>query len=105
MRLALSEGRLTKWQDLLEELTYHDLAVLEAYYKIEPWGEARADVREAVMATSISASLSIGEVSGEQFADRVEMLLGYLSPDAEKKQQFSSPNEAAANFRQIFPGK
>ncbi len=101
LRVALSEGRLSQWEQLLDELDFHDLQVLEAYYRVEPWGEGRADLREAVMATSIAQAFSAGEISGEEFAEQVQRLCGYLQP-ADEKSNPASPNAAAAMIRQRF---
>lgn len=102
MELALAEGRLSRWEDLLDELTPRQLTVLQAYYKIAPWGERRADLREAVMATAISCALSLSPVSGQQASDRVEILAGYLGGD---EKQTASPNAAAAMMRGAFPSR
>ena len=104
MRIALSEGRLSRWEDLLSELTYHDLQVLEAYYHIEPWGEERADLREAIMATSIASSFAVGEIDPDEYVERVEKLAGYMERE-ESKPKFVSPNAAAMTMKTAFPGK
>lgn len=36
--------------DLADELTLGDLALWQAYYELEPWGEERADYRAAMIA-------------------------------------------------------
>lgn len=102
MRIALSEGRLSKWEQVLEENDFHQLQVLDAYYKIEPWGEARADLREAVMATSIACALSIGDISADDLAQRVERLTKYLGDGSTENPRPASPEAAAATIRAIF---
>jgi hypothetical protein len=58
MRLALAEGRVTKWRALYDELTPRDIAELDAFYQLEPWGDARDDVRHAVMTSTLVAAIS-----------------------------------------------
>jgi hypothetical protein len=89
---------LSKWQQLLEELTYHEIAVLQAYAKIEPWGEKRSDMREAWLAAAI-----MGSLGGE--APDPNKLMQYMAKDDEPADEgFVSPNSAAASMAQMFPG-
>lgn len=99
MRVALSEGRISKWQSVLQELTHHDFQVLQAYYHIEPWGEDRADLREATMASVIVCGMTGAEVDPNELKD-------YLRVDEtkEKRKAWPSPNSVAASMRQMHPG-
>ncbi len=99
MRLALSEGRLSKWEQLLDELDYHQLRVLQAYARIEPWGDKRADMREAWLAAGI-----MGSFCGE--APDPNKLMQYMTDGSEMAptDQFVSPNAAATTMAQMFPG-
>jgi len=99
MRLALSEGRLSKWQQLLEELTFHDLRVLQAYAKIEPWGDKRADMRDAWNTANIMGALTVGEPP-----DPNKLIQYMAGEDEQKSDEFVSPNAAAASMAQMFPG-
>jgi hypothetical protein len=94
MRIALSEGRITKWRELYHELTPRDVAELNAYFQLEPWGEVRADMREAVMTSAILA--------GQGHKIEPAELCKYLRDEEEKEQ---SPNAVAAMMRQKFPSR
>lgn len=59
MLLAEHEGRLTHWEDLLDELTSRQIAVLMAYRKLHPWPEDREDKRQAIMAAAICSAVSM----------------------------------------------
>lgn len=102
MRLALSEGRLSRWEELLDELTPRQLVVLQAYYQVEPWGEARADLREAVMATSVAAAVSVRPIRKGDAIKRVESLCNYMGGEEPETQ---SPNSMAAVMRGAFPSR
>lgn len=103
MRLALSEGRITKWRELYDELTPRDVAYLDAFHKLEPWGDARDDVRQAVMTSVLVAALNGADVD-------VAKLANYLGDGkqqgkaADKKTneevKILSPEGAAMIFRQ-----
>lgn len=102
MELALSEGRLSKWESLLDELQPHQLTVLKAFYQLNPWGEARADLREAVMATSISCAMAAKPVPKHKAAERVEALQHYLHG---KQPEPASQNALAAAMKARFPSR
>ncbi len=93
MRIALSEGRLTKWRDLYDELTPQDVAILDAYHQLEPWGDMRDDLRHAVMTASIVASFSGHKMD-------IDKLAHYLGDVKESKV---SANSTAAMMKQLFP--
>lgn len=40
---------------LLTEFDSHELAEWMAYYKLEPWGEERADIRAAIVARTVAS--------------------------------------------------
>lgn len=88
MRLALAEGRITKWRELYDELTPRDVAELDGFYQLEPWGDRRDDVRQAVMTATIVAA-----ISGQQID--VQKLSKYLKEEPRE----ISPNAAAAMLR------
>lgn len=89
MRIALSEGRLTRWRDLYDELTPRDLAELSAFYAIEPWGDDRADMR-----TGFQNSILVGALTGAKIEPGT--LTRYLSEEDDK---IVSPEQAAAMAR------
>jgi len=109
MRLALAEGRLTRWRELLDELTPTDLAVLRAYQSIEPWGDRRADLREAVMASILSRAINGDELNPNELADYLERgdaggRPGARAAPAERPGDghFVSPNAIAASMTQTY---
>lgn len=91
----MSEGRLSKWRQLLHEMTPRDLAVLQAYYRIEPWGDERADLREATMAAVLAYAFCGSEVEPHKLAN-------YLGNEPDDEPV--SPNAVAAMMRGAFPG-
>lgn len=95
MRLALSEGRLSKWKELRDELTPRELTELIAFWDLEPWGDRRADIRSALMAATISASNGL-EVD-------LEKLMNYIDVENEEFEKCVSPMSAAATISQIYP--
>lgn len=88
MRLALSEGRITKWRELYDELTPRDLAELDAFHRLEPWGDARDDLRHAVMTATIVAAISGREIE-------ITKLAHYLG---DEQETVLTPDQAAARF-------
>jgi len=98
MRLALSEGRLSRWKELRHELTPRELTELIAFSLIEPWGDRRADIREALMAAVIASSFGGEKVD-------LDRLTNYMESDQseESSGEFQSPNAAAAMMTQTFP--
>lgn len=87
MRLALSEGRLTRWRALYDELTPRDVAELDAFYRLEPWGDTRDDLRQAVMTATVVAAISGHELD-------VTKLAHYLG----EEEVELTPDQAAARF-------
>jgi hypothetical protein len=93
MRIALSEGRLTKWEDLLDELDARQLQVLQAYYQVEPWGDERADLREATMAAVVAHAFSGAKIDPNKLAH-------YMSDESEEAE-LVSPTKAATMMRRF----
>ncbi len=96
MDVALSEGRLSKWEQLLNEMTYHDVAVLQAYAKVHPFGERRTDIRDAWNTAIIAGSLSGSPPEPGE-------IIKYLAEEESKDDGFMSPNAAAATMAQAYP--
>ena len=102
MSLADREGRLTRWEELLDELTTQQVVVLMAYHRLHPWGEEREDRRQAIMTAAICSAVSM---SG-QSVDPSD-LLSLLRPSSPSGGNAvpASPEVAAALFRQQYmPG-
>lgn len=93
MRIAHSEGRLSKWEDLLDELDGRQLQVLQAFYQVEPWGDERADLREATMAAVLVKAFNGAEVDPNKLAH-------YLGSESEEAE-LVSPNKAAGMMRRF----
>lgn len=96
MRVALSEGRLSKWEQLLDEIDPRQFRILEAYYRIEPWGPARDDVRQAVMTAVLVKAMNGAEVDIDKLAD-------YLAKP--ESQHIISPQAAAELMERALRGK
>jgi len=100
MRLARSEGRLTKWRELAAELTPRDLAELQAYYLVEPWGPERDDLRAAMNTLTLTGAWT--ELSEQAREEIVRHLTSYTG-DAPAERP-ASPNAMAAAARAALPG-
>lgn len=98
MRLALSEGRLSRWKELRDELTPRELNELIAYSSIEPWGDRRADIRQSLM-----TSLLINATNGNQID--LQKLTNYMESTEDDTEVFVSPNAAAATMSLAMPNK
>lgn len=101
MEIALSENRVSQWEDLLDELQPRQLTVLQAFYKICPWGDRRADLREATMASVVAHALhSFAGGRGEPIDPN--KLKDYLAKPDDSRDAVS-PEAAAATMRHVFP--
>lgn len=109
MKLARSEGRASRWEELLDELTPHQLQVLYAAELVDPWGEEREDRRVAILATTIANSFSVSgktveldaflkvlEIPEPKFAN----VKGRKSGGGNGDVQVVSPDAAAAMMEQ-----
>ena len=96
----MSEGRITQWEALLD-LQPHQISVLQAYRQLHPWGDERADLREAIMATSVACAVSQAKVSPSKAAERVVSLSSYMS--GAQEPAIKSPDTGAAMMRRTFP--
>lgn len=103
MDIARSEGRISRWKELLTELTPPEIRVLQAYYQIKPWGEERADLREAVMAASVASAVSMQPTTKDRFIQRVTALANYYGGGDEEK--FQTPAQAAMQMKSAFPSR
>jgi hypothetical protein len=96
MKVALSEGRLSRWQELFEELTPHDMAVLAAFSRICPFGPDRDDLRAAVNTSALIAAWG-GEPNWEALA-------GYMSHKKDLQHpEGASPNAVAMMMTMARP--
>lgn len=96
MRLAASEGRLTKWRQLYDELNPRDVVELEAFSHVEPWGDRRDDMRHAWMTSVILKALG--------WESDPALISKYLKDESDGDGSMS-PNAIAATMRQQFPSR
>ena len=104
MQLADREGRLSRWEEMLDELTPRQVIVLMAYQSLHPSGEEREDWRQAILTAAICSSVKF---SGEA-VDPADLLKLLKPPKAKKKvkkeRDWISPSAAAANVTRKFAG-
>lgn len=91
----MSVGR-TDWWKLAEEHTPYELAVLQCYEAVEPFGETRADMRMAVQTGSLLQALAHGKMTEVQMRDCLQRLAGYCRVD--KSENVVTPEQAAKMF-------
>lgn len=84
MKVALSEGRLTKWRDVLNELDLFDAKVLAVFDKLNPFG---------------------GETGALQALSLNPFWFGMRGavPEADEDGREMTPNEMAMHAAQQFP--
>ncbi len=100
IRLAHSEGRITKWRELYSELTPRDLTILEAYAKRSNRGATGAlDLVEASMTSILAAAFNGSELNSERAR---ELRRGPLKAICAQRQVMP---EVAASMMEPRPGK
>lgn len=101
MRLAEHQGRLTEWEELLDELQPRQVAVLQAYRRLHPWPEDAEERRWAIGTAAICSAIS---VSGKGVDP--DDLLKMVRPKRKRKKErgWISPNAAAAIANEISRG-
>jgi len=88
-----------KPQRLLEKLTAAELAEWMAYYEIEPWGEERADIRQA-----ITSALIANQYRGKnQRPYKVQDFLAVPQPDRQSKLPAKEMSVAEMKRKLGFP--
>ena len=84
----------------------HDLRILEAYSNIEPWGDARDDLRHGSMTSVLLAGIAKRDIDPFALADYLPAPKPELKPRGKRKQQeqaqFTSPEAAAMMFRNQY---
>lgn len=94
----MTVGR-TDWQNLVAEHTPYELAVLQTYENIEPYGERRADLRMAVQTLNLLQAQASKQFTPEQTEKIVAGLVNYLGKD---EPQNITPDEAARMGKAAF---
>ena len=92
IRLARSYQR-PDWLEFTNALTRYELSVFEALETVEPYGEDRSDLRQAVNTARIVASLSSGEIDSGDYDKLVEGLRHYLKCNSEDLIQEMTPTQ------------
>ena len=89
MRLAESEGRLTRWRDLMAEMTPHDLVEIHAYTQVvgAPW---RRQLHADVASTFLLGSAFSSKFPGGEQVHRAMSL-------EEESEQEMTPDQMAAH--------
>jgi hypothetical protein len=99
MRLAASDHRLANWEELLDELTPRQVTTLQAFQRIERWGEEREDLRAAVGIATIASAVSM---SGKPVDP--QKIFEVLQPERTKPDDGCvSPNQVAAMMARAKP--
>jgi hypothetical protein len=86
-KVARSVDRLDFW-NVYAEMTPYEISVTQALWQIEPWGDDRADLRQAVNTVAGSG------VEEGKAGEAVEELANYLEVNRVQPQEIS-PDEAA----------
>jgi len=94
-KLARAVGRIDFW-NLYAELSPFELAVFEALFAIDPWGESRDDLRMA-LSTCVSAEVKPGKES-----KLINALTQYVPAAKPTGPEKVTPEQAAAAGRQAF---
>ena len=98
MRLAAADHRLSRWEDLLDELTPRQVVTLQAFERIERFGEERKDARTAIAVATVASAVSM---SGKTIDP--QKILDVLRPKRTKPEKTVSPNQAAAMMARAKP--
>jgi hypothetical protein len=98
MRLAAADHRLSRWEELLDELTPQQITTLMAFERVEKWGEEREDNRTAVAVAAICQAASM---SGKPVDP--SRILEVLRPRARPKDNYASPNQVASMMARAKP--
>lgn len=99
MRLAAADHRLSRWEELLDELTPRQLTTLAAFERIERWGEEREDNRMAIAIAAICQAVSF---SGKPVDP--QKILDVLRPKKSHPQDgYASPDKVAQLMARAKP--
>lgn len=97
MQLAEKENRLSRWEDLLDELTPRQIIVLMAQRRLQPWPCDLENRRWAIGTAAICTAVSVGGKECDP-----NDLLKLLRNESKTDVKTVSPNAAAAMFRQQY---
>lgn len=87
--------------ELGDRMSSRELSEWMAYYQIEPWGEERADLRQA-MTTSATANLLQSQSKHPKWTKPADFML--LSQKQESADSEPSPDDLKAKFLAFTSG-
>lgn len=90
-KVARSVGRLDFW-NVYAGMTSYEIAVTQALWQLEPWGDDRADLRHAV---NTVAAAGTSQSDTDEALNNLENYLPVKSADAKRE---ISPTDAAKRF-------
>ena len=76
---------------LLAEFDSHELGEWMAYYRLEPWGEERADIRAAIVARTVAS----------QWAKEVPKLQAFMPFLEQEEQSFAEMKGVLGSAKRI----
>lgn len=94
MRLAAQDHRLSKWEELLDELTPRQVTTLQAFAQIEGWGKRADDFRAAV-----SSTLAVASLTGKA-PDMAKVIQAYRPIDTPKPREMS-PDDLVKGIKRM----
>ena len=71
------------YNEIGERISAAELALYRCYYRLEPWGEERADVRVASQTSFIASATGVTKQGGERFSTE-DFMLFRDKPEAEE---------------------
>ena len=80
---------------LLSEFDSHELGEWMAYYRIEPWGEERADIRAAIVARTVAS----------QWAKEIPELESFMPFREREEQSFEEMKGVLRGVKRNAVGK
>lgn len=93
MSLALALGRTL--EELSETMSAQEFGLWLAYYKRNPWGEERADLRAAI------TTAAIANYAGKSLKDGTSVSPAEFMPFLEKEDEPTDSPDPFAHFRTL----
>jgi len=83
MFLSVSLG--IPYNELGQRISAAELSLYQCFYKLEPWGEERADIRTASQTSFIAAATGVTKEGGGKFATE-DFMMFRDKPEPEETQ-------------------